>query len=159
MPQRMKETDKELELEIKALEQRKSQLLKLARLKREVEELERENTNASDNLTKVKKVADEVCQRFKVPLDRLAMNCRESAIAVPRQVVFYIARELSDIRFNELGKIFHRDRTTALYGHRSVKDRITVDREFCQIVEQLMNACRQRLAAGMVNGCEAHVEN
>jgi chromosomal replication initiator protein len=110
--------------------------------------------NASDNLAKVKKVADEVCQRFKVPFNRLAMDCRESAITVPRQVVFYIARELSDIRFNELGKIFHRDRTTVLYGHRSVKDRITVDREFCLLVEQLMHVCRQRLATGMIAPAE-----
>jgi len=150
MEQRIKETEAELEVEIKALEYRKTQLLKLARLRREVEALEQCQSSASDDLAKVKKVADEVCQRFKVPFDRLAMGCRESAIAVPRQVIFYIARELSAIRFTELGRIFHKDRTTALYGHRSVKDRMTVDREFNQLVGQLMHVCRERLAADSV---------
>ena len=146
MQPRKNETDEFIDQEIRALERRKHQLMKLAQLKREVEALEKLRTSDRDHATTVWEVADEVCQRFKVPFDRLTMRCRENAIAVPRQVVFYIARELGDIRFKELGKLFHKDRTTALYGHRSVKDRMTVDREFSLLVEQLMQACRQRLA-------------
>src|SRR5208282_386335 len=98
----------------------------------------------------VKKVASEVCQKFNVTFDRLTMKCRENAVAVPRQVVFYLARELSDIRLTELGRIFHKDHGTVLYGHRSVKERMTVDREFAETVERLMQSCRQRLASELV---------
>ena len=146
----MKETSDNIDLEIKALEDRKSKLLKLAQLRREVCKLEKNKACASDNSVTVKKVATEVCQKFNVTFDRLTMKCRENAVAVPRQVVFYIARELSDIRLTELGRIFHKDHGTVLYGHRSVKERMTVDRDFAETVEQLMQSCRQRLASEVV---------
>jgi chromosomal replication initiator protein len=146
----MKETEDVIDLEIKTLEQRKTKLLKLAQLRREVCELEKNKMCASDTMDTVKKVAVEVCQKFNVTFDRLTMRCRENAVAIPRQVVFYIARELSDIRLTELGRIFHKDHGTVLYGHRSIKDRITVDREFAETVEQLMHSCRRRLASESV---------
>jgi chromosomal replication initiator protein len=146
----MKATEDVIDLEIKALEQRKFKLLKLAQLRREVCELERNKMCASDKADTVRKVATEVCEKFNVTFDRLTMRCRESAVTVPRQVVFYIARELSDIRLTELGRIFHKDHGTVLSGHRSVKDRMTVDREFAETVGQLMHSCRQRLASEIV---------
>jgi chromosomal replication initiation ATPase DnaA len=146
----VKETDEDIDLEIGALERRKSKLLKLAQLRREVFELEENKMCASGNVDTVKTVAVEVCQKFNVTFDRLTMKCRENAVAVPRQVVFYIARELSDIRLAELGRIFHKDHGTVLHGYRSVKDRMTVDREFAEIIEQLMHSCRQRLASEIV---------
>jgi chromosomal replication initiator protein len=146
----MKEANEDIDLEIKSLEDRKSKLLKLAQLRREVCKLEKNKACASDNSATVKKVATEVCQKFNVTFDRLTMKCRENAVAVPRQVVFYIAREISDIRLAELGRIFHKDHGTVLYGHRSVKERMTVDREFAETVEQLMQSCRQHLASEIV---------
>jgi chromosomal replication initiation ATPase DnaA len=143
----MKETDEDIDREIKALEQRKSRLLKLAQLRRDVSKLEKNKMRSSNNAETIKKVVIEVCQKFNVTSDRLAMQCRENAVAVPRQVVFYIARELSDIRLTELGSIFHKAHCTVLYGHRSVKDRMTVDREFAQTIDQLMQSCRQRLTS------------
>ena len=144
---KMKETNEDIEFEIEALEHRKSKLLRLAQLKREVCELEKKRMYASDHATMVQKVAIEVCQKFNVTFDRLAMKCRENAVAVPRQVIFYIARELSDIRLAELGRIFNKDHGTVLYGHRSVKDRMSFDKEFAETIEQLMQSCRQRLAS------------
>ena len=143
----MKEADEEIDLEIRVLQQRKSKLIKLAQLRRDVCKLEKNKSRASNNAETIKKVAIEVCQKFNVTFDRLTMRCRENAVAVPRQVVFYLARELSDIRLTELGSIFHKAHCTVLYGHRSVKDRMTVDREFAQTVDQLMQSCRQRLTA------------
>jgi chromosomal replication initiation ATPase DnaA len=143
----MKERDEDIDLEIKALQQRKSKLLKLARIRREVCELEKNEKFAGEYVVTVKKVATEVCQRFNLTFDRLTRRCRENAVVVPRQVVFYIARELSDIRLVDLSRVFHKDHSTVLYGHRSVKDRMTVDREFAEIVEQLMHTCRQRLVS------------
>ena len=146
----MKKSGEDIDLEIEALERRKAKLLKLAQLRREVSELEKNMPCASDKVDTVKKVAVEVCQKFNITFDRLTMKCRENAVTVPRQVVFYIARELSDIRLAELGRIFHKDHGTVLYGHRSVKDRMTIDREFAETVEQLMRSCRQRLASEIV---------
>jgi len=146
----MKETDEDIDLEIKALKHRKFQLLKLARLRRDVCKLEKNKLRASNNAETVKNVAIEVCQKFSVTFDRLTMQCRENAVSVPRQVVFYLARELSDIRLTELGSIFHKGHGTVLYGHRSVKDRMTVDRKFAETVDQLMQSCRQRLTSKFV---------
>jgi chromosomal replication initiator protein len=119
----------------------------LARLRREVGELEQDEIRDNNNAVTVKKVVTEVCHKFNVPCEHLMMRCRMAAVAVPRQVVFYLVRELSDIPFAELGRIFYKDHGTVLYGCRSVKDRIMVDREFAQTIEQLMHSCRERLAA------------
>jgi chromosomal replication initiator protein len=134
-----------LESEIEALEARKCKLLKLARLRREVSELEKGKMCGSDGKVTVRIVALEVCQRFKLNIDQLLMKTRVSTVARPRQIVFYLARELDQVSYSEIGRIFGKDHGTITHGYRSVRDQIETDAAFAGQISALKESCRKRL--------------
>ena len=60
---------------------------------------------------------------------------RPEHIAFPRQVAMYLARQLTESSFNEIGEQFGgRDHGTVLHACRLVKDRMQVDPQVRHIV-------------------------
>ncbi len=142
----------DIDLQIKELEQRKLRLIKLAALRREVCDLEKiEMTGKSDSGVTVKLVAIETCSKFSITLDRLTTPSRSNQVAIPRQVVFYVARELCDVTSTELGRIFRKDHGTVLHGVKQIKNRMDVYEPFASIVKDIIKSVRQRLASEAVS--------
>ena len=69
---------------------------------------------------------------FAVPVDELrAPSRRAPAVAFARQCAMYLARVVFGLRYCEIGRLFHRDRTTAAYACALVAERRddpTIDR-------------------------------
>lgn len=142
----------DIDLQIKELEQRKLRLLKLAALRREVCDLEKnEMTGKSDSGVTVKLVAIETCSKFSITFDRLTMQSRSNEVAIPRQVIFYVCRELCDVTSTELGRIFRKDHGTVLHGVKQIKNRMDVDEPFASMVNDIIKSVRQRLASEAVS--------
>ncbi len=55
-----------------------------------------------------------VCQEFGCSM--IDLDSYRKATSLPRQVAMYLARELTPHSLPELGRMFHRDHTTVLYG-------------------------------------------
>lgn len=141
----------DVDFQIQELEQRKTKLLKLAALRREVCDLEKnEMTGKSSSGVTVKIVTIETCSKFQVTFDSLTSRGRSNQVAIPRQVIFYVARELTDVTSTELGRIFRKDHGTVLYGVNAVKDRMGVDEEFASQVNDIIKSVKQRLATEAV---------
>lgn len=143
-------TDLDIDRECASLESRKAKLLKLEQLRKEVGELElaslTQNCNATSEAVCVMQiVCEEVCLAFNLDMERLSRKSREQYIATPRQVVFYLGRELSDISLTGVGRIFHKDHGTILHGCRKIRDRMDTDPKFKDLVTQVTAACQQRL--------------
>ena len=142
----------DIDLQIKELEQRKLKLLTLAALRREVCDLEKnEMVGKNGSGATVKIVAIETCSKFQVTFDRLTMGGRSNQVAIPRQVIFYVSRELCDVTSTELGRIFRKDHGTVLYGVNAVKDRMQVDEPFASLVNEIIKSVRHRLASEAVS--------
>lgn len=61
---------------------------------------------------------------FAVPVGELAASTRRSPyIAFARQSAMYLAHVAFGLSYSEIGRGFHRDRTTAAYACRLVEDR------------------------------------
>lgn len=142
----------DIDLQLKQLGDRKTKLLKLAALRQEVCDLEK-NEMAGKNISgaTIKIVAIETCSKFQVTFDRLIMGGRSNHVVIPRQVIFYVARELCDVSSTELGRIFSKDHGTVLYGVQQVKNRMDVDGPFASQVNEIIKSVRQRLAAETVS--------
>lgn len=136
----------EIDARIKELERRKSKLLRLAALRREVGDMEKsEMAQTSESGIIVSFVTMEVCERFKVTIDRLMMKDRTDKVALPRQVIFYAAREMCDITSTKLGAMFNKDHGTVLHGVNTVKARMETDWKFANTVQQVIVAARHRV--------------
>jgi chromosomal replication initiator protein len=135
--------NEDIDLEIRELERRKWKLIKLASLRKEVCDLEKGELSCQAT---VRIVATETCEKFQITIDRITTRRRTDEVAVPRQVIFYVARELCDVSSTELGRLFKRDHGTVLHGVAQVKNRMDVDGLFAEKVKSIMAAVQKRMA-------------
>ncbi|HHV54170.1 MAG TPA: chromosomal replication initiator protein DnaA [Firmicutes bacterium] len=69
-----------------------------------------------------------VAEYFAVSLDELRGKRRSKAVAFPRQIAMYLARELTDASLPQIGRDFGRDHTTVLHACEKVQAMLVNDR-------------------------------
>ncbi|MGM0401337.1 MAG: chromosomal replication initiator protein DnaA [Chloroflexota bacterium] len=80
-------------------------------------------------------ILNTVAEYFNLRMDDLTGRRRTRAIAVPRQVGMYLARELTDLSFPKIGeKLGGRDHTTIMHGHDKIEELFDKDDELRQQV-------------------------
>ncbi|MFP3895815.1 MAG: chromosomal replication initiator protein DnaA [Anaerolineales bacterium] len=80
-------------------------------------------------------ILNTVAEYFNLRVDDLTGRRRTRAIAVPRQVGMYLARELTDLSFPQIGdKLGGRDHTTIMHGHDKIEELFDKDDELRQQV-------------------------
>lgn len=85
----------------------------------------------------------EVCQAFEVTLEDLLSQKRSKSVTVPRHVAMWLARELTDHSWQEIGTHFNRrNHTAAIFGFNKVGQRMRADLAFQQRVQELVEILR-----------------
>ena len=95
--------------------------------------------------TKNLKVEDiqRVVEEFFKHSDLVGSN-RSRNIVYPRQIAIYLCRQLLDLPYNDIGKKFNRDHSTAMHSVTSVEEQIQKNREVqeeIEILKQLIKEC------------------
>lgn len=91
-----------------------------------------------DRKVDANKVINAVCRHFNISPKEIAEKSRKRPIVEPRQIACYLLRVNSSLTFKEIGDIFNgRDHTTALHSIQVVKDRMSVDASFRNIVNEI----------------------
>jgi chromosomal replication initiation ATPase DnaA len=86
---------------------------------------------------------------FAVPVDELrAPSRRAPAVAFARQCAMYLAHVVLSLRYSEIGRLFHRDRTTAAYACALVEERRD-DPAIDRVLQTLEDLCGE-LARGIL---------
>jgi chromosomal replication initiator protein len=68
---------------------------------------------------------------------------RKREILYARHLFCYFARKRTKLSLQEIGNILNRDHATVLHSVRTVKDLLTYDREFIEIVPEIENKIKQ----------------
>jgi chromosomal replication initiator protein len=63
-----------------------------------------------------------VCARFGLTPEILRGPQKHRGIARPRQIVMFLAREMTTLSYPRIGAHFHRDHTTVLFGERRIRE-------------------------------------
>jgi len=71
--------------------------------------------------TDVRVIQELVAAKSGVPLEVLTGTSRKSAVAWPRQIVFYFCRTLTKRSYIKIGAMCSVDHTTVMYGFRKVE--------------------------------------
>ncbi|MGE0142434.1 MAG: chromosomal replication initiator protein DnaA [Planctomycetota bacterium] len=88
-------------------------------------------------------VVELVTNEFSLSARELTGKGRAQTVSLPRQVCMFIARQLTDLSYDEIGRSFSgRDHTTVLYAVRKVEKRIKDDRVFREMVTSLITRLR-----------------
>ena len=97
---------------------------------------------SSKNLS-VEDIQHEVETFFKVKHSDLIGPKRARNIVYPRQIAIYLCRQLLDIPFNDIGKKFNRDHSTAMHSVATVEEMMRDSREVQEEVETLKQIIRE----------------
>lgn len=89
--------------------------------------------------TTVDKVLKAVSDFYGLKISELKGKSRLAHLVRARQVAMYLARSLIGLSFSSIGRIFHRDHTTALYAFKKVIDSIEQDNSFRDQVNSIKN--------------------
>ena len=84
-----------------------------------------------------------VCNRYGVKAKELMSKSRKQAVVLPRQLAMYLIHKYTDMSYSQLGRLFgKRDHSTVLYACNQMAHRISVDKQFRRVVEELEAALK-----------------
>lgn len=96
------------------------------------------------SLISIESIQRRVAKRFKIQLSDIKGKKRTENIALPRQVAMYLARELTDLSYPEIGERFGgKDHTTILHAHKKIKEKIKRDGAFKEFIEKLIEEIKR----------------
>ncbi len=83
-------------------------------------------------------ILTKTCRFFRVDREALVGRGRERKVVLPRQVVMYLLRELTDLPLEEIGEVLGgRDHSTIFHGIRTIEERINKEPSFRQKISTL----------------------
>lgn len=75
-------------------------------------------------------IVDVVCEHFNVSKDDITSKKRNSEYVLPRQIIMYLCREMTDSSLQSIGKLLSKkDHTTVIHGIKKIEDKIKTDEE------------------------------
>lgn len=84
-----------------------------------------------------------VSEHFQIPQDQLLAQRRTKAVAFPRQVAMYLARQLTDASLPRIGEAFGgRDHTTVMHACEKIKREIDKDSGLSALLLELSERAR-----------------
>jgi chromosomal replication initiator protein len=84
------------------------------------------------------------CARFGLTLEQLRGPRKCLYVVRPRQIVMYLAREMTPLSYPRIGAHFHRDHTTVLSGERRIRELIEIKPKVAAYVREVRAMVKPR---------------
>ena len=85
-----------------------------------------------------------VAEHFNIRVSDLTSKKRQRTISVPRQIAFYLTRELTGSSFPEIGEKFGgKDHTTVMHGVKKIEGELSKDMDLKAHVDALKRQIEQ----------------
>jgi len=98
---------------------------------------------AEERLVTIDEIQRRVGETFGVKPHDLRSKTRTKAVAFPRQVAMYIARQLTSDSFADIGRAFGgKDHTTVLHGVHKIETLLQEDPNFRKTIDRIIQAIR-----------------
>ena len=102
------------------------------------QELLHDLLRANDRRVTIEEIQRRVAEHFNIKLADMHSERRARAVARPRQVAMYLAKQLTTRSLPEIGRKFgNRDHTTVMHAVRKIEELCTLDAGFSEDVELL----------------------
>lgn len=86
----------------------------------------------------IQDIQQKVGEFYGLKLEDFKARKRTKAVAFPRQIAMYIAREVTEYSLPKIGEAFGgRDHTTVIHAHEKIFQQLKVDQELYKIVQNL----------------------
>jgi chromosomal replication initiator protein len=88
-----------------------------------------------------------VAEHFRLTPNEIKAKQKTKGILYPRQLAMHIARKITDYTFEEIGRYFGKDHSTAIYGDKAVSQRIHTNPSEEQVIQNLIRTVKSMSAA------------
>lgn len=141
-------TDEEIDEQLRLLNGRKEKLLIMRKLQIEVDALEARTVSAGTNIkSDISVIRNIIMQHYDLTLHEINSRNKHEYIILPRQIVFYLSRRLTEATSTDIGRMFGKDHGTVLSGVQKIKDLMDTNSGLKATVESLEKECVKQLAA------------
>ncbi|RXZ83872.1 chromosomal replication initiator protein DnaA [Paenibacillaceae bacterium] len=94
----------------------------------------------------IQDIQHKVGEFYSLKLDDFKARKRTKAVAFPRQIAMYLARELTDFSLPKIGQAFGgRDHTTVIHAHEKITQQLTQDQELYKIIQNLTDKIKAHM--------------
>ena len=101
------------------------------------------NSGGRGRSATVRDIQEQTAGAFGITVEALVSPSRVGALAWPRQVAMYLARELTDQTLPAIGRAFGgRNHTTVLHAYKRTAERMAADPEAFETVRRLTESLR-----------------
>jgi chromosomal replication initiator protein len=101
----------------------------------------RDLLRANDRRITIEEIQRKVAQHFNIRLADMSSQRRARAVARPRQVAMYLAKQLTARSLPEIGRKFgDRDHTTVMHAVRKIEEIVATDKSLAEDVDLLRKA-------------------
>ena len=83
-------------------------------------------SNSAENIS-LDTIAKVIADNYQISVPDLKGKKRDKKFVVPRQIAIYIARQLTEMSYMELGNEFNKDHSTIMHAYEKIEDQIKVD--------------------------------
>lgn len=85
-----------------------------------------------------------VSEHYKMPVADILGKKRNKEIVMPRQVAMYLAREMGQMSYPDIGRAFGRDYTTVIHSYEKIKNEIKKDSNLKTTVSEIRSRAHAR---------------
>ncbi|HEX9998774.1 MAG TPA: chromosomal replication initiator protein DnaA [Abditibacterium sp.] len=92
----------------------------------------------------VETIIEVVAEHFKIPIGDLLGKKRNKEIVMPRQVAMFLAREMGNMSYPDIGRAFDRDYTTVIHSFEKVKGELKRDSSLRSAISEIRSRAHAR---------------
>jgi chromosomal replication initiator protein len=92
----------------------------------------------------VETIMQVVAEHFKMPVSDILGKKRNKEIVLPRQVAMFLAREMGQMSYPDIGRAFGRDYTTVIHSYEKIKTEVKKDSSLKGVVSEIRSRAHAR---------------
>lgn len=84
------------------------------------------------------------CKYLKVQPELVLSHSRTLAAMIPRHIIMYLGKELTNLSFLQLADWFNKDHTTVLHAHGKIKEQIKTHSQVKHYIDEITVLCQKQ---------------
>ena len=93
----------------------------------------REKKITIDDIQKV------VAEEYGITIEDLRSKQRKERLVFPRHIAIYLAHELTDLSWTDIGNAFNKDHSTTIHACEKIKSMVSTDPYFAETINRIIN--------------------
>ena len=100
------------------------------------------STSSAENIS-LDVIQKVIAENYNISVSELKGKKKDKKFSVPRQIAIYIAREITEISYTELGYEFGKDHSTIMHAYKNIEEKIKVDQNLNSKIKLLIKEIKE----------------